>query len=275
MREKTYEKLDQPEVLSLLFHPRKEVGVGPCAGVIDHEFPVAKDVHIGARFHAASPEAPNILFFHGNGEIVSDYDEIGPMFNEFGMNFLVVDYRGYGRSGGKPTATAMMQDSRLIFRQVQAWLLERNHTGPFFVMGRSLGSCCAIEVAAAFQDDIAGLIIESGFACTLPLLRLMGLDAEAFGIEEGDGFMNYAKMASIVKPTFILHARYDQLIPVADAEILQAQSGAHSKEFRVVPGADHNTVMAVAGKYYFEAIGQFVNKTMGNAPRRRRKSAER
>ena len=103
-----YSPLDQPEVVSRLFHPRPEWHAsdrgGPSRDVL---IPVEKDVVVGGRFHMADPRAPNILFFHGNGEIVADYDDLGPFYNRMGINFLPVDYRGYGRSTGSPTVTAM------------------------------------------------------------------------------------------------------------------------------------------------------------------------
>jgi hypothetical protein len=52
---------------------------------------------------------------------------------------------------------------------------------------------------------------------------------------------------------------------------LQAESGARNKQFQVVPGADHNTIMAVAGNLYFETIKQFINKILGIKPRWKRK----
>ena len=66
--------------------------------------PVEKDEVVGGRFHMAEKSAPNILFFHGNGEIVADYDDMGPLYNRMNISFLPVDYRGYGRSTGKPTS---------------------------------------------------------------------------------------------------------------------------------------------------------------------------
>jgi alpha-beta hydrolase superfamily lysophospholipase len=270
MTKKSYDKLDRPEVLRILFHPRPDSGQEPPAGAFDHDFTVAENVVVGARFYMASLEAPNILFFHGNGEIASDYDQAGPMYNALDISFMVVEYRGYGRSNGEPTVTAMMHDGHVIFKDVRAWLGRENRTGPLLIMGRSLGSACAIDLAAAHQEDITGLIIESGFATTMPLLQAMGIDAAAMGITEQDGFMNAAKIERITKPTFILHARHDQLIPVTNAEILQAQSGARRKEFHMVPGADHNSIMAVTGRLYFEAIRGFINKILGIKPRWRR-----
>jgi len=267
----TYEKLDHPEVLKVLFHPHKEINGEPPAGAVDLDFPVADDVRIGARFYPADVEAPNILFFHGNGEIVGDYDSIGPKYNEYGMSFLAVDYRGYGRSTGVPTVSAMIEDAHGIFAQVKSFLKEENRNGPFILMGRSLGSVCAIELAATHQEEITALVIESGIATTMPLLQNMGIDTAGLGITEQDGFRNIHKIAQVTKPICILHARHDQLISVANAELLQAESGARNKQFQVVPGADHNTIMAVAGNLYFETIKQFINKILGIKPRWKRK----
>jgi len=271
MHYQDYGKLDQPEVLRVLFHPRQEIGGEPPANAVDLDFSVGDDERIGGRFYPAAVEAPNILFFHGNGEIVSDYDLIGPKYNEYGMSLLAVDYRGYGRSTGMPSVSAMIHDAHSIFKQVKSFLKDENRNGPFVLMGRSLGSVCAIELAATHQDDITALVIESGIATTMPLLQNMGIDTMDLGITEQHGFRNIRKIERVTKPICILHARHDQLISVANAELLQAQSGARNKQFQVVPGADHNTIMAVAGTLYFQTIKQFIDKISGIRPRWRRK----
>ena len=263
-----YAKLDQPGVIQFLFHPRKEVDSKPSPGATDYDIVVEKDVRIGARFHMAGVNDPSILFFHGNGEIVSDYDTIGPMYNEHGLSLLAVDYRGYGRSGGVPTVTSMIRDAHVIFKEVRGWLKNVSHMGPLVVMGRSLGSACALELAASYEEEISGLIIESGFAQTVPLLNCLGVDTQALGITEADGFKNPQKIAQFARPTFIIHAQHDQLIPVMSAEILHVQSAARSKEFRMVPGADHNTTMMRAGKLYFELIKRFTDKIEGKRQKR-------
>jgi len=258
-----YAKLDQPGVLQVLFHPRQEYDSKPLPGATDYDIAVDEDVRIGARFHMAGSGDPNILFFHGNGEIVSDYDSIGPMYNEQGLSFLIVDYRGYGRSGGVPTVTSMMRDAHVIFKKVRSWLKEENRIGPLVIMGRSLGSACAIELAASDEGEISGLIVESGFAYTVPLLSCLGVDTQGLGITEADGFKNSEKIAQFAKPTLIIHAQHDQFIPVTSAETLQVQCAARSKEFQMVPGADHNTIMTRTGKHYFETMKRFTNKIEG------------
>ena len=258
-----YAKLDQPGVVEILFHPRKESDSTPPPGAIDYEITVEEGVGVGARFHMADTTAPNILFFHGNGEIVGDYDSIGPLYNEHGLSFLAVDYRGYGRSGGTPTVTSMMRDTHVIFKEVRNWLKNEKRTGPLVVMGRSLGSACALELAASYEQDMSGLIIDSGFPHTVPLLNCLGVDTQALGITEADGFRNIQKIGQFAKPTLIIHAQHDQFIPVMSAEILQVQCIARSKEFQMVPGADHNTILLRTGKHYFENIKRFTNKIQG------------
>jgi pimeloyl-ACP methyl ester carboxylesterase len=268
-----YNKLDQPEVLQAIFHPRQEIlPAPPPENAVDVDIPVDDGIHIHARFHLASKEDPNILFFHGNGEIVSDYDDIGPFYSKYGMNFLAVDYRGYGRSTGSPSVTSMLGDAHIALDTAREWLNAAEHTGPLVIMGRSLGSAAAIEIASSHSDDITGLIIESGFATTLPLLTNLGVDTAVLGITEEDGFRNVRKISTLPKPTLIIHGQYDEIIPINSAAILQAQSPARSKELQVVPGASHNTIIAQAGEMYFSVIKRFINKISGIKEKRRRKS---
>jgi pimeloyl-ACP methyl ester carboxylesterase len=267
-----YSKLDQPKVLEKIFHPRREsYPASPPPNSVDLEIPVAEGLLLHGRFYLASNEEPNILFFHGNGEIVSDYDAIGPYYGKYGMNFLAVDYRGYGRSTGSPSVTAMLEDAHAILAAAKAWLSAAEHTGPLLIMGRSLGSAAALELAANHSEDIAGLIIESGFATTLPLLMTLGVDVAALGITEEDGFRNVRKISTFTKPTLLIHGQYDEIIPLNSAAILQSQSPARSKELQVVPGASHNTIISKAGELYFSVIKRFCNKISGiRVPRRKK-----
>ena len=264
-----YTALDQPEVTRLLFHPRQDITPTP-ASCIDQPIPVADGVTLGARFHICEDaNAVNILFFHGNGEVASDYDQVGVMYRDMGMNFLVIDYRGYGNSSGEPTVSTMIQDAHVVLDFVKEWLQAHRKTGKLAVMGRSLGSACAIELAAVRNTEIDGLIIESGFANTVPLMHCLGINAESLDITEENGFGNRRKIAGFTKPTFILHAMNDQLIAIGEANELQADCAARSKELQMVPGADHNTIMEVGGVVYFEVIKNFTGK-LGQPERRKR-----
>ncbi|WP_319409330.1 alpha/beta fold hydrolase [uncultured Desulfosarcina sp.] len=256
-----YSALDSPDVLMFLFHPRKTPGPVNGGGRFKEILiPVEGDVHVGARFHMAHAKGPTILFFHGNGEIVADYDDIGPMFNRLGINFMAVDYRGYGCSGGSPTVSAMMADCHPIFDFVDTWKTKNGFIGPLMVMGRSLGSASALELAAACSDRIDGLVIESGFAWAGPLLRLLGVDPDRIGFDESRGFANVDKIRGFVKPTVIIHAEFDHIIPFSDGQALYKASGAGDKVLVKIPGANHNDIFMRGLDRYLEAISSLAGK---------------
>ena len=250
-----YSRLDVPEVLLRLFHPRPEY-VGSPTSARELLIPVAPGVAVGGRFYTAVPSSPTLLFFHGNGEIVADYEDLGPIYARLGLNFLPVDYRGYGRSTGTPTVAAMMADCHVILAFVRDWLREHNFTGPLAVMGRSLGSASALELAATHPDQLAGLVIESGFAWATPLLRLIGVDVEALGYKEDEGFRHVDKIRQWTKPLLVIHAEHDQIIPVAEGLALYEACPSREKTLLRVPGAGHNDVLPVGFTAYMEALGR-------------------
>jgi len=225
--------------------------------------PVTTHVSIGARFHLNRPSSPNILFFHGNGEIVADYDDIAPLFNTIGLNFLAVDYRGYGRSTGEPTVTAMLHDAHIIFRFTRAWLMDNGYTGPLLVMGRSLGSASAIELAAHHEDKIEGLVIESGFARVGPLLRLFGIEPERIGFSEETGLRHTEKIATFRKPTLVIHAERDHLIPFEEGWRLYEACGAEDKTMLTIQAADHNNIFLLGMNDYLKALSTFLKRIVG------------
>jgi fermentation-respiration switch protein FrsA (DUF1100 family) len=259
----SYAVLDRPEILMFLFHPRPDWrSLTSAASAEDVLIQVEEDVVVGARFHLAGGEAPNILFFHGNGEIVADYEDIGLSYLGMGINFLPVDYRGYGRSSGKPTITAMMRDSHVIFDYVHNWLTGRGYTGPLIVMGRSLGSASALELSVHYRDQVEGLIIESGFAYTQPLLGILGIDMEALGIKEEEGFRNRDKISSFDKQTLVIHAENDHIISFTEGQALYDACPARDKKLVMIPGANHNDIFLRGMREYMEAVREFV-ETLG------------
>lgn len=250
-----YSLLDRPEILRGLFHPRPEFGRSMAqSGHTDIMVPVDNEIAVGARFHMADKSACNILFFHGNGEIVADYDEFGQIMNQLRINFLAADYRGYGRSTGLPTATAMMRDCHTIFSYVKNWLNKNGYRGPLVLMGRSLGSASVLELAVHHAAGIDGLIVESGFAYTGPLLALLGINIAAFEFEEAKGFCNRDKIKSFHKPTLIIHAEKDHIIPFTDGESLYEACPAAEKTLLKIPKANHNDIFMHGIKDYLAAV---------------------
>ncbi len=127
-------------------------------------------------------------------------------------------------------------------------------------MGRSLGSAAALEVAHRTPAGIDGIIIESGFAYTFPLIERIGFLQVGDAFEYKDGFGNLEKIAGIRLPTLIIHGERDWIIPIGDAEALYAASAASAKRLVRVPGAGHNDLMLVGRRPYFEAIAAFCGR---------------
>jgi len=252
-----YAALDRPEVLARLFHPRREHRrPAATAGTCELLIPVADGVHLGACFHPSAASAANILFFHGNGEIVADYDDIAPVYQGLGIGFLPVDYRGYGRSSGTPTVEAMMRDAHRVLDAVVDHLFREGRRGPLLVMGRSLGSAPAIELAVARPDRVAALIVESGFARARPLLELLGVDPGRIGFSEEATFDHLGKLRTYAGPLLVIHAELDHLIPISEGEALYDASPSARKTLLRIPGADHNDIMLGDPQAYFTAIGR-------------------
>lgn len=264
--------LDIPEVSRFLFHPRRESVPGDQneRGGSSHDvlIPVGDSVHVGGRLHLFHPSYANLLFFHGNGEIVADYDDMGPIYQRIGVNFCPVDYRGYGRSTGAPSCSAMLRDAHSILDFVTAWLNEKGCTGPLVVMGRSLGSAPAIELAAESPHPIRGLIVESGFAYTIPLLRSLGLDVERLGLREAAALGNHAKIGTVRMPTLFIHAEFDRIIPYTDAQALYEASAAADKWLVKIPDAGHNDIFYHGVTQYMAAMKSFMDKLRSGQARR-------
>jgi alpha-beta hydrolase superfamily lysophospholipase len=255
-----YSALDRPDLLMFLFHPRAEEPTprGRVEGFEELMIPVEPGVDVGARFFLSGPAAPNVLFFHGNGEIVADYDDIGRMMSESGINFLPVDYRGYGRSTGRPTVTTMMRDSHAVFDYVRRVVLEKGFHGPMVVMGRSLGSAPALELASGYPSQIDGLLIDSGFARMAPLLELFGFSMEALGISEEEGLRNLDKIRGFVKPTLIIHGERDELIPYSEGRALFEACGSPHKKLLGIREAGHNDLFLFGFDRYLGAVKELM-----------------
>lgn len=213
---------------------------------------------VAARFHPSDLSLPTVLHFHGNGEIVQDYDAIAPTFHSAGASLVSADYRGYGNSTGSSTVSSLVEDAPVILDNIIAFLKERGHTGPLVVMGRSLGSAPAIELASTRGGDIAGLIVESGFAQIPPLLGLFGISLESLGLRDMSGMDNEDKMANVRMPVLVLHAELDVLLPPWNGERIHERAASDEKSLVMIPNTDHNTIMAFGGPLYWGAIAEFL-----------------
>lgn len=264
--------LDDPRILMHVFYPRREDRHNPERAEVDSEgseraavsFKVDENVNIEGQSYLSGISAPNLLLFHGNGETAYDYDDIGPIYASNGINFFVIDYRGYGTSSGSPTFSGMLRDAVKIFQDFTSFLQDRGLFGNVFIMGRSLGSAPALEVALKFPDKVSGLIIESGFAHTYNLLTTLGVDPLLLEPEKERLVSNLEKMKKVSMPVLVIHGELDEIIPLSDGLDLYKAADTDDKELLLIPGAGHNTLLLYGLKEYLRAINSFVHRLNSN-----------
>lgn len=247
-----YSALDDPSISMNSFYPRQSWTPTP-DGVQDYTINVGDDIGLSCRFFPAGSDSPTVLFFYGNGETAVDYNTIAPLYNQIGVNFFVVDYRGYGKSSGTPAFTAMLSDANIVLESMGIVLGASGYNGPVYVMGRSMGRHSAFELAAKDNPAISGVIIESGrptlgqFTAGLALQQAEDLEADY-----------RAKAASISIPVLVIHGEVDTLAPLQDAEEMFRNFASQDKRMLMVPGAGHNDLLFKGLDEYFTAIRDFI-----------------
>lgn len=250
-----YSIIDQSSLPDYLFYPRRQHKKAR-DGDFDLSVSVDKDVSIVCRAYPSGSSFPWILYFHGNGEVVSDYDDIAPIYKSRSLNLLVADYRGYGASTGNPGFESMVGDAAKIFESVNELLKGEYNIDDWVVMGRSLGSISALELAARYPDQFKGLIIESGFISIVRLIEHLGLPSPG-NLDLLEKFHNDL-VKKIKLPTLIIHGEWDRLVPFEQGKELFEVLGSSEKKMVAIPRADHNDIMFVDSKKYMDAISGFV-----------------
>ena len=169
-----------------------------------------------------------------------------------GFQALLFDYRGYGRSSGRPSEEGLYRDAETAW----AHMINRQDTvgAPRIIFGRSLGGAVAVELATRVQAD--GLILESTFTSIHTLARLMF----AFPLPKLPvKYDSLSKIGRLQTPLLALHGERDELIPYTDGRTL-FEAAPEPKTWVSIPGAGHNDTYVIGGQAYFERLASFANK---------------
>lgn len=240
---------DSAEFNERLFFPRSDASTAP-EGATDVDVDVG-NASLHARVHDYDDARATVVVFHGNGEVVADYDESAHAYRDVvRARLIVVDYRGYGRSTGTPTLRACIEDAVRVVRAVDA-------TRPLVVLGRSLGGACSAEIAQQDPALADAIVMESAGCDPLRLLARRGMRADApLTDEETRVFDPRGKLARCRLPTLVLHGDADEIIHPDEARANFAACGANDKRLVMVPGRGHNDVMC--DDVYWSALADFV-----------------
>ena len=254
-----FSELDNSPLVGFLFYPRTDST--PCPpGAFDFFVPVEKGVIVSCRFFVGDQSWPWILYFHGNGEVASDYDGIAPFYHRQEINLVVADFRGYGSSGGSPNFTNLVQDASPILEAVKKEIQQKGFQPDLWVMGRSMGSISALEIADRHPDQIKGLVVESGFASVTRLIKHLALPSRGIDLEPIEK-ERMSRIRKISTPALIIHGALDNLVPLQEAKDLYALLGTAQKKLVIIPDADHNNIMFAGLDLYLAAIQNFIEAT--------------
>jgi hypothetical protein len=231
-----------------LFFPRGDDSEPP-AGAVDAMIDVG-GARVHLRRHAAVGARCTLLLFHGNGEVVADYDDAAPVFATAGVALAVVEFRGYGRSEGTATLRAIVDDARAVAASID---------GPMIAMGRSLGGMAVHGLYANPTAGMIGVVLESALSDLRGLIRRRGLQPPAtFSDDEIARYDPATKLARGTLPLLVLHGERDTLIDPREARASLAAAGTTDKQLVMIPGRGHNDVSLHAR--YWEALGDFVTR---------------
>lgn len=230
----------------------------PCpAGAKDFFLPVgegATQAIVHARLYENVEAAVTLIHFHGNGEIVADYDEFALELNNFGVETIACDYRGYGKSTGEPKLRFLLSDALAIINELDTVGLRKKRS---VVMGRSLGSAAALELAVKIPG-ITACILESAYADPIRLLRRRGIEVSALSEDENSLYNHSHKIQALQCPLLILHGAQDVLIYADEAELNYANAGTLDKKLVLFPGVGHNDIFYAADEAYFLELKTFL-----------------
>jgi pimeloyl-ACP methyl ester carboxylesterase len=198
---------------SQLYRPHRDLAADPRAAGLDFEDVefVAED---GVRLHGwwiPSPGARGtVVYCHGNGENVGDLVPVAVELARLGANVFLFDYRGYGRSAGRPSEQGTYRDARAAYEVVRARYADAE-APPVVAMGHSLGAAVALQLA--LDKPVRGLVLESAFASTVRMSREVfpRLPAETFVRYRYD---NAAKGPRVSVPLLSAHSPQDEVVPV-------------------------------------------------------------
>jgi len=164
---------------------------------------------------AAEPHGA-VIFAHGNGELIDMWIPDFEPARAAGLAVLLVEFPGYGRSGGSASEAAIAR----IFEDAYDRLAARPDIDATRIAGygRSLGGGAIGNLSRA--RSLAAIVFESTFSSTLPLAASMFVPAPLVL----DRYDNLAAISAFAGPVLILHGERDTLIPPAHAEALHAAS---------------------------------------------------
>ncbi|MCX5796650.1 MAG: alpha/beta hydrolase [Elusimicrobia bacterium] len=238
-----------------LFFPSRDMEADPGAlglAFEDLRLMAADGTSVHGWFVPLASESPVVVFCHGNaGNISHRLDKLGAL-RRAGASVLLFDYRGYGRSSGRPDEQGTYLDAEAAYR----WLAEEKQVpaGRIVIHGESLGGAVALELA--LRRRAAGLVLESTFTSVVDMCRRIFpfLPAQLIVRFRYD---TLSKIPRLSCPLLVMHSPDDDIVPFAMGRRLY-EAAPGPKAFLAMRGG-HNDGFLDTGPAYEKAIADFLS----------------
>ena len=245
--------LRQPD---MIFFPTGPLVEAPSDWGLAYE-DVSLDTEDGVRLHGwylpRKGATRALLFFHGNAGNISHRGDSVAIFHRLGLNVLIFDYRGYGKSRGTPSEEGLYRDATAAWRyltQVRG-LAESD----VILFGRSLGGAVVAELAS--RVEAGGLILESSFSSARDVAHaLLPLLSRVIVLRYDFPAASYLQRAT--SPVLVLHSPQDEIIPYRLGRRL-FDAAPEPKTFFDLRG-DHNSGFIQSQPDYEEALRTFLDR---------------
>jgi len=245
----------QGRMLYLSNMPGRALTMTPIDVGMDYQ-DVSIETADGVRLHGWFIEGRSsrvLLFFHGNAGNISHRLESIRQFTNLGLSVLIIDYRGYGQSGGKTTEKGIYRDADAAWR----YLTEDRGiaASDIVIFGRSLGASVASWLAAQHQP--LALIVESSFTSVPDVAQEIYPWLPARWLSR----FNHATrdyIRDVRCPVLVTHSRDDEIIPFHHGEAIFAAAN-EPRTFLKLRGT-HNDAFLNDEPTYMEGVGAFLTE---------------
>lgn len=244
-----------------VFNASKDVLATPDQVNLEYQevwFPAEDGTMLHGWLVPGDPDAPLVVFFHGNAANITHRVDNLLHLNSLGLSVFIFDYRGFGSSHGRPLYE---EDLHLDARGALSWLKEQGwKLDRMIFYGRSMGAAIALQ--AALEAPPAGLVLECPFTNLSEIARAMTpVTYYLFGWWIIDArFDNLTKISQLQRPLLVIHGEQDKVVPWTMGKTLYEQA-PESKMFLSVAEAGHSDAFLAGGEAYSQAWRDFIQLT--------------
>lgn len=237
-----------------VYFPLAEIEATPQDISLSYEdiiFETKDNIKLSAWFIPVNAPRATLIFCHGNGGNISHRLEKIKIFYDLNLNVFIFDYRGYGKSGGRPTEKGLYRDAEAAYDYLVGNKKIRQEK--IVVFGESLGSAVAVDLAS--KKPISGIIIEGGFTSARDMAKRIYplLPTFIYTVR----FDSYAKIKNVKSPKLFFHSKNDEIVPFVLGKKLFEK--ADSGEFVEIIGG-HNTAFLDCKKLVISKIEEFLKQ---------------